>query len=61
MSKVEQMVEKWIDKNPGKYDEIDREILSKVLPMLKAMVKKHGHIVVLHAQEIVSMIRSKDL
>jgi hypothetical protein len=61
MTKKEQVIQAWIDKNPGKYDEIDKEILSKVLPMLKAMVKKHGPIVVLHAQEIVSMIKSKDL
>jgi len=61
MTKREQTVHDWITKNPGQYDEMDKEFLSKILPVLKGLVKKYGNQVIFQAREILPMINPKDL
>lgn len=61
LSKREQMIEDWIKKNPGQYDDIDRFVLSRAIPMLRAVAKRYGSQGILQAREVFPQIKSADL
>ena len=61
LPKREQMAQDWMVNNPGPYDECDKFLLMRTLPMLKAAVKKFGPIAISQLEVLASMIKSDRL
>jgi hypothetical protein len=61
MTKKEQVIQDWVDKNYRNADEIDLELIGKIIPILKAMKKKYGPVVVEHFRELSVLISPTDL
>jgi len=61
LSKKEQLVQDWVDKVPGNYDEIDMDILMVIIPLVKSLKDKYGIQGLVQLQELISLVKFKDL
>jgi hypothetical protein len=61
LSKKEMMVQDWIDKVPGNYDEIDMDILNVLIPLMKSLKDKYGIQAIVQLKELSSIIKLRDL